>query len=676
VPAVASGPPRRQVLPFGSWRTPVTSAVVVESATGISDVQVDGTDVIWAETRPAEGGRTQLVRRTSDGARVDLLGDGQNARTSVHEYGGGAWWVRDGVVWFAAWDDQRLYRLDVGTGAVAPITPSPRTPRGDRYADGDVSPDGRSIACVREHHPPGASGAMDVRNELVRLAAHEESIPELLVTGPDFVASPRWNPAGDRLCWIEWDHPNMPWDATRLLVRDLAAGKDTVIAGGPAEACQEPRWQADGSLVFISDRTGWWNLYRWSPDDQAVTPLVEIAADIGVPPWTLGGSRYAVLPDGRIVFARWRDGLDGLSVSLPDGAVTDLDLGFSSVSCIRAAGDSSVVVVAGTPTSEPSISRLALGDSSLIGSRVTLRPARDLGGLGVDADYLSAPEPIAFPSERGRTAYGLFYAPSNPACAPPEGELPPLLVFIHGGPTAAAQPVLRLGLQYWTSRGFAIVDVNYAGSTGYGRDYRDALRGAWGVADVEDCMAAARWLAQQGRVDPARLCIRGGSAGGYTTLAALAQVDTPFAAGADHFGLADLEVIARETHKFESRYLDSLIAPYPEGREVYRQRSPIHHVDAFARPLIVLQGLEDPVVPPNQSEMIVAALRAKGVPVAYLPFEGEQHGFRRAENIRRALDAELSFYAQVFGFELPPAEGIEPVRIENLPAQPTPARET
>jgi dipeptidyl aminopeptidase/acylaminoacyl peptidase len=663
---VSADAAKRQVLPYGSWRTPVTSAVVVESAVGLSDVRVDGAELIWAESRPNEGGRTQLVRRRADGTTTDLLPEGQSARSSVHEYGGGAWWVRDGVVWFAAWDDQRLYRMDVEAGSAVPITPSPQTSRGDRYADCDLSPDGQSVACVREHHPPDGRGAVDVRNELVRLAAQEESIPEVLVTGPDFVANPRWSPAGDRLCWIEWDHPNMPWDATRLVVRDLDTGEDTVIAGGAEESCQQASWQPDGTLTFISDRTGWWNLYRWSPADGEVAALVEIDADIGEPPWTLGESRYAALSDGRIVFARWRDGFDGLAVRLADGTVSDLDLGFSWVSCVRAARDAEVVLVAGTPSSELSISRVKLGESDEVASLIEIRPPRDLADLGVDTNYVSAPEPVVIPSARGRTAYGLFYAPANPACSAPNGELPPLLIVLHGGPTASAVPILRVGVQYWTSRGFAVIDVNYAGSTGYGRAYRDALRGEWGVADVEDCIAAARWLADQGRVDPARLCIRGGSAGGYTTLAALARADTPFAAGADHCGLADLEAIARETHKFESRYLDSLIAPYPEGLDVYRERSPIHHVDAFTRPLIVVQGLQDEVVPPNQSEMIVDALRAKGVPVAYLPFEGEQHGLRRAENIRRALDGELSFYAQVFGFELPPEERIEPVTIENL----------
>ena len=653
-----------EVRPYGSWSTPITSAVVVESAVGLSDVRVDGAEVIWSESRPDEGGRTQLVRRSADGETHDLLPEGQNARTAVHEYGGGAWWASGGLVWFAAWDDQRLYRLDPKTGELAALTPRPAVPRGDRYADGDLSPDGQWIACVRERHPADSHRALDVHNELVRLAAHEPSTPLVLVSGPDFVASPRWSPAGDRLCWLEWDHPQMPWDGTRLWVRDLGSGRDTLVAGGPAESCQDPSWQSNGSLTFISDRNGWWNLYRWSPADGPVRALVECNADIGVPQWTLGLSRYVALPDGRVIFARWREGFDGLAVRLGDGTVTDLDLPLTSVTSIRLAGNTSAVLVAGTPAIEPSVWELTMGEGAEVISLITERPGRSLSDVGAGSAYLSEPEPIAYPSSNGRTAYGLFYAPANPACAAPEHELPPLLVFIHGGPTGAAVPQLRLAVQYWTSRGFAVVDVNYGGSTGYGRAYRDLLRGAWGLLDVDDCLAAAWWLAERRRVDPARLCIRGGSAGGFTTLAALARRDTPFAAGGDLFGVADLEALARETHKFESRYLDTLIGPYPEAREVYQERSPIHHLDAFSRPLIVLQGLEDEVVPPSQSEMIVEALRAKGVPVAYLGFEGEQHGFRRAENIRRALDAELSFYAQVLGFALPPNEGIVPVTID------------
>jgi len=650
-------------LRFGSWPTPITSEVVVAEAIGLSEVRVDGPDLIWAESRPAEGGRIALVRRDGDGRVLDLLPPGQNARTAVHEYGGGAWWADHGVVWFCSWADQRLYRRDPQTGAVQPLTPEPEVPRGDRYADGSVAPDGTWMVCVREHHPAGGSGAPDVRNELVRLAAHEPSAPEVVVAGPDFVSAPRISPDGRRLAWVEWDHPNMPWDGTRLVVRDLQTGADRVLAGGPDESISEPAWLGDGSLAFISDSRGWWNLHRVDADDGGVRPLVEIDADIGEPQWVFGGSRYAVLEDGRVVFARWRDGFDGLAVRLPDGVVIELELPFTVVRSIRAAGSDSVALVAATPVAEKSVCRVHLGPGADVTGIETIRAPRDLGDLGVDVALLSRPEPIQFPSAGGRTAHALFYRPQNPAGqAPPEAR-PPLLVAIHGGPTSCARPELDLGLQYWTSRGFAVVDVNYGGSTGFGRPYRELLRGAWGVVDVEDCLSAAGWLASQQLVDGAELAIRGGSAGGFTTLAALARPDTPFAAGADYFGVADLEALATETHKFESRYLDSLIGPYPEARDVYRARSPIEHVDEFSRPLIVLQGLEDEVVPPNQATMIVEALQRNQVPVAYVEFPGEQHGFRRAANIRRALDSELSFYAQMFGFELPESEGIEPVEI-------------
>jgi dipeptidyl aminopeptidase/acylaminoacyl peptidase len=458
----------------------------------------------------------------------------------------------------------------------------------------------------------------------------------------------------------------MPWDGTRLVVGDLDGGRPQVIAGGEDESVSEPAWQPDGSLTFLSDRNGWWNLYRWSPEDREVEPLVETEAEIGTPPWTLGNARYALLPDERVVFARLRDGIDRLSVRLRDGAVHDLDLAVTDVEMVRTLGTASVITVAGSATAELSVQRIDLDEGAGVRGVEVLRPARDLADLGVEPSYISVPDPVEFPSEDGRTAHALFYPPVNPDCAGPEDELPPLLVFVHGGPTGAAHPVLQLGIQYWTSRGLAVVDVNYGGSFGYGRAYRKLLHGRWGEVDVADCIAAARWLAERGRCDPQRMCIRGGSAGGFTTLAALAREDTPFAAGGNRFGVADLEALLRDTHKFESHDLENLVGPYPQERERYRQRSPIHHVDAFSRPLIVLQGLEDAIVPPSQSEMIVDALRAKGVPVAYLAFEGEQHGFRQAENIRRSLDAELSFYAQVLGFELPAEEEIAPVAVENL----------
>ena len=649
------------ITPYGAWPTPITSELVLSAAVRLAGVQVDGDAVVWAEGRPGEGGRTQLVRREADGTTTDVLPDGFDARTGVHEYGGGAWKVRDGVVWFSNWADQRLYRLVPG-GEPEPLTPESVLTRGDRYADVDVSPDGSVLVAVREHHPVHGQGAADVRNEIVRLSADRPSEPEVLVTGPDFVASPRLSPDGRRLVWVSWDHPSMPWDDTVLSGRNLVTGDEAIVAGGPGESVSEPRWSADGALHFLSDRTGWWNVYRWLPGTDIV-PEVRINAEIGEPGWALGGSRYVVLDGGEIVFARWQAGYDGLAVRRPDGTLTDVDVPFSAISMVRASGPGEVVLVAGTPTEEPGVHRVSVAD----GRTETLRPPRD---LGLDTGYLSVPEAVSFPSVDGagapRTAHALFYPPANPEHEGPQGELPPLLVVIHGGPTSSAVPVLSVNVQYWTSRGFGVVDVNYGGSTGFGRAYRDLLKGAWGVVDVADCLAAARWLAEQGRVDGTRLAIRGGSAGGYTTLAALARKDTPFAAGADHYGVADLEALAADTHKFESRYLDGLVGPYPEARDVYVERSPIHHVELFTRPLIVLQGSEDAVVPPNQSEAIVGALRARKVPVAYLVFEGEQHGFRRAENIRRALEAELSFYAQVFGFGLPEAEGIEPVLVENL----------
>jgi dipeptidyl aminopeptidase/acylaminoacyl peptidase len=649
------------ITPYGAWPTPITSELVLSAAVRLAGVQVDGDAVVWAEGRPGEGGRTQLVRREADGTTTDLLPDGFDARTGVHEYGGGAWKVRDGVVWFSNWADQRLYRLVPG-GEPEPLTPESVLTRGDRYADVDVSPDGSVLVAVREHHPVHGQGAADVRNEIVRLSADRPSEPEVLVTGPDFVASPRLSPDGRRLVWVSWDHPSMPWDDTVLSGRNLVTGDEAIVAGGPGESVSEPRWSADGALHFLSDRTGWWNVYRWLPGTDIV-PEVRINAEIGEPGWALGGSRYVVLDGGEIVFARWQAGYDGLAVRRPDGTLTDVDVPFSAIAMVRASGPGEVVLVAGTPTEEPGVHRVSVAD----GRTETLRPPRD---LGLDTGYLSVPEAVSFPSVDGqgapRTAHALFYPPANPEHEGPQGELPPLLVVIHGGPTSSAVPVLSVNVQYWTSRGFGVVDVNYGGSTGFGRAYRDVLKGAWGIVDVADCLAAARWLAEQGRVDGTRLAIRGGSAGGYTTLAALAREDTPFAAGADHYGVADLEALAADTHKFESRYLDGLVGPYPEARDVYVERSPIHHVELFSRPLIVLQGSEDAVVPPNQSEAIVGALRARKVPVAYLVFEGEQHGFRRAENIRRALEAELSFYAQVFGFGLPEAEGIEPVLVENL----------
>jgi len=669
---------------YGSWTTPITSELVVRAAAVLGAVAVDGDSVWWSELRPEEGGRTQVVHKLGDGPAVDLLPAGFNARTAVHEYGGGAWWVRGHSLWFANWEDQRLYRL-TGRAMPVPVVAEPDAPRGDRWADGEVDASGRWIVVVREHH--AGPSAAEVVNELVVVDGNGELEPRALVSGPDFVSNSRLSPDGARLCWLRWSHPDMPWDGTELMVASVewtATGPQldspVAVAGRPhrapggtgdGESVFQPRWHPDGSLWFVSDRTGWGNLYRWVPDEAGgeVEPRVQMEAEIGAPQWVFGQSRYAFLDDGRVVFAYQSDGLDHLAVEAPDGSAGDLDVPYTAIASVEAVADC-VVFIGASAVAEPAVVRVPLlpaGDEpggARAGAPEIIRPPRD---LGLDPSWFSVPEAIDFPTSGGRTAHALFYPPTNPDAAGREagGDRPPLLVFIHGGPTGAARPMLQLGIQYWTSRGFAVVDVNYGGSSGYGREYLRQLDDNWGIIDLDDCVAAARWLADQGRVDPDRLAIRGGSAGGYTTLAALAFRDT-FAAGASHFGVADLEALATETHKFESRYLDGLIGPYPERRDLYVERSPIHHVEGIDRPLIVLQGLEDEVVPPNQAEMIVDALRRKGVPVAYLTFEGEQHGFRQAANIRRALDAELSFYGQVFGFEPPEDEGIEPVTVENL----------
>jgi dipeptidyl aminopeptidase/acylaminoacyl peptidase len=671
---------------YGSWTTPFTSELVVRSAAVLGAIAVDGDGVWWSELRPEEGGRTQIVHQRGDGPAVDLLPAGFDARTAVHEYGGGAWWVGGHSLWFANWEDQRLYRL-TGRAMPVPVTPEPEAPRGDRWADGVVDGSGRWILVVREHHPPRASAA-EVVNEIVVVDDSGELEPRPLVSGPDFVSDPRLSPDGTRICWLQWNHPDMPWDGTELMVAHVdwtAAGPEVdgpvVVAGRPhrapmgrggGESVFQPRWHQDGSLWFVSDRTGWGNLYRWVADAAGgeVEPRVQMEAEIALPHWVFGQSRYAFLDDGRVAFAYQRDGLDHLAVESADGSAGDLDVPFTAIASLETAGDG-VVFIGASAVAEPAVVRVPLlpvhdtpGGAKAAAPEI-LRPARD---LGLDQSWFSVPEPVDFPTSGGRVAHALFYPPTNPEAAATregDGDRPPLLVFIHGGPTAAARPMLQLGIQYWTSRGFAVVDVNYGGSTGYGRHYLRQLDDNWGIIDLDDCVAAARWLADQGRVDSNRLAIRGGSAGGYTTLAALAFRDT-FAAGASHFGVADLEALATETHKFESRYLDGLIGPYPARRDLYVERSPIHHVEGIARPLIVLQGLEDEVVPPNQAEMIVDALRRRGVPVAYVTFEGEQHGFRQAANIRRALDAELSFYGQVFGFDLPDDEDIEPVTVENL----------
>jgi dipeptidyl aminopeptidase/acylaminoacyl peptidase len=642
------------VSPTGSWPTPITSELVVRAAARLGEVVVDGDDVWWSESRPSEGGRSVIVRRSADGTVTDVLPAPWNARTRVHEYGGGSWTVQDGTLWFTEFVDQRLYRLDAGSDAPVAVTPEPELPAGVRHADFRVTSEG--LLAVRETHAEGDRPA-EVVNELVRVAA---DATEVLVSGPDFVSDARLSPDGTTLAWLQWNHPDMPWDAAQLVVR-TADGTETVVAGGKGESVVQPVWDADGSLWFLSDRTNFWSLYRRAPGGE-IQLVLDAGCDIGGPQWVFGQSRYALLDDGRIVFAYGRAGADRLAVLEVGMPLRELDLPYAVFRYVTVQGNA-VVCVAGGPAHEPVVLRVDV-DS---GEPEVLRPARD---LGLDPTWFSQPVHVTFPTEDRGTgidvAHALVYPPTNPGASAPDGDLPPLMVVVHGGPTANAVPVLNVEVQYWTSRGFCVADVDYRGSTGYGRRYRDALQGRWGVVDLDDVVACAQYLADSGRVDPERMAIRGGSAGGYTTLAALTMRPGVFTAGASHYGVADLGALAAETHKFESRYLDGLVAPWPSGADVYAERSPINHVDALDTPLAVFQGDEDAVVPPDQAEAIVAALREKGVPHAYLLFPGEQHGFRKAENIRAALDGELSFYAQIWGFDLPAGEGITPIPVHGL----------
>ncbi len=641
--------------PFGSWASPISSDLLVAGAVRLGQLSVAGDDVYWVEGRPEEAGRQVLVRRTSAGDVTDLVPPGFGVRTLAHEYGGLAYGVApDGSIYFSNFEDQRVYRIDPPAGAPVAITAEPSIARSVRYADHAVSPDGLWLLCVRERHL-GAS-ATEVVNDIVVLSLDDDASPTVVAEGHDFFAAPRWSPDGRSLCWLQWDHPDMPWDATVLCSASFEVGSTghvtvadlSVVAGGPGESVSQPRWSPSGELHFASDRTGWWNLYR------AGAPVAPDQAEFSGPDWIFGQHRYDFAADGTLVTVRSVRNLDEVGVVGADG-FRAVESRFTSISALWATDGGDLVALAASPREPGAVVRFPLAG----GRPEVLKRSRT---LDLDAAVISVAEAIEYPVGGGDTAHAFFYAPTNPDFVGPVGEQPPLIVLSHGGPTSATTSALDVGIQFWTSRGFAVVDVNYGGSTGYGRAYRDRLRGSWGVVDVDDCVGAARWLAAEGRVDGHRLLIRGGSAGGYTTLAAL-TFRNDFAAGASHYGVADAEALAADTHKFESRYLDGLMAPYPEGRDVYVARSPIHHTHLLDRPMILFQGLEDEVVPPIQAEMMAGALRDKGIPFAYLAFEGEQHGFRKAETIKRVADAELWFYGRVLGFT--PAGEIEPVVIEN-----------
>lgn len=638
-----------QVEPFGSWKSPITTDLIVSETIGLAQIFLDGQDIYWIEMRPSEGGRSVIVRRTAEGHIDDLTPPPFNARTRVHEYGGGDYTVSHGTIYFSNFADQRVYRQLPGSEP-QPITPAESM----RYADGVIDRQRNRMVCVREDHTVVGREAV---NTLVSLAL-DGSDQKVIISGDDFYSSPRLSPDGTQLVWLTWNHPNMPWDGTELwvgeLTKDGSISRAEHIAGGANESIFQPEWSPEGILHFVSDRTGWWNLYCWHNGN--IIALCEKPAEFGLPQWVFGMSTYAFVNAHRIICSFTEQGVWRLaSLDTTTGTLSPIETSYSTIRQVRATAGL-VVFIGGSPSEPVSIIQLDLNTSRF-------QVLRRSSNVAVDSGYLSIPQTIEFPTEHGLTAYAFYYPPQNRDYVAPPAERPPLLVMSHGGPTGSALSVLDLEIQYWTGRGIAVLDVNYGGSTGYGRAYRQRLDDQWGIVDVDDCVNGAKYLVDRDLVDGQRLMITGGSAGGYTTLCALTFRDT-FKAGASYFGLSDLEADLLETHKFESRYSYRLVAPYPEGREIYYERSPVHFTDRLACPVIFFQGLEDKIVLPNQSELMVEALRARGLPVAYLAFEGEGHGFRRAENIKRSLQAELYFYSRIFGFPL--ADFVEPVVIENL----------
>ena len=639
------------VRPYGTWPSPLDADTVAGiPAYAFASVSVAWPRVRWLEARPAEGGRLALLEWCDGGIR-ELTPEGFNVRTRVHEYGGGACWFHGETAFCSSFEDGRLHRVE--NGEATPLTPEPPEPSSLRYADGDVTPDGTLIVCVRERHEAG-----DVQNELVALPADSSEEPRLIASGHDFYGAPRISPDGGRLAWICWDHPRMPWDGTELWVADLAAdgtlSGERLVAGGPAESVSQPVWSPDGLLHFASDRDGWWNLQR---EDGALTSLED--GEIGSPGFIFGTSRYVFLGDGRTACVVTRAAVDSLEILDPaTGKLEPAGLHWTAYSPTTLAADGSHVAFSATSPQDPAT--IALWDAAS-GEEAVIRRIVD---LDLDPAAVPVPRAIEFPTADGATAHAFYYPPTSADSEGPPDERPPLRVVCHGGPTGHRPPCLTPAFLYWTQRGIGVVDVNYRGSSGFGRAYRRALDGRWGEIDWQDCVAAARHLAETGDADPDRTWVEGGSAGGYVVLCALTFDPTAFAAGVSLFGVADAEALAADTHKFESRYLDSLIGPYPEARDVYRARSPIHFADRIERPLLLLQGLDDKVVPPAQAEAMVEALERKGLPHAYIAFEGEGHGFRKQENVRAALEATLSFVAQVFGFE--PADELEPVEIRHL----------
>ncbi len=644
------------VAPYGSWNSPVDAADLVGGSHPVEGGRFVGNEVWWLEGRPAEKGRYAVRRAGADGTAEDVLPAPWNARTRVHEYGGGAWAVTDtGALIFAEFGDQRLYRLDEPGGTPVPLTPEPPSPAAWRYAELQLLRDSE-VWCVRERH--SADGAVQRDIAAVPLdgsAADNVDAIRSVVAGSHFLAAPRISPDGSRLAWIAWEHPQMPWDGTEVRVADLAAdgvaGAPRTVLGSTTESVLQPEWRDDATLYVLSDRSGFWNPYLVAVAGGDPEPVGPVDADLGGPMWRLGMRWYAPLPDGRLLTARTLGTTTPAYLDPATGEYEDIDLGEHTSLTLGPVRAGRVLLTSSGAHTPSGVRVLDLATGGLTDVRLTVDEVPD-------AAYLPHAENMTFPSAGGRQVHAVVYLPRNPDFAAPDGELPPFVAHVHGGPTGHSEPMLSLSNAYYTSRGIGVIDVNYGGSSGYGREYRDRLRGQWGVVDVEDTVAAVRGLADAGIADGARLAIEGGSAGGWTVLAALTTSDA-FACGISLFGVAELLEFVKETHDFESRYVDGLVGPLPEARELYEQRAPLNNVAGLSCPVLLLQGLDDPIVPPAQAERFRDALVAKGLPHAYRPYEGESHGFRKRETIIDALESSLSFYGQILGFEPPGVPELE-----------------
>jgi len=643
----------QETAPYGEWESPFPISLLTAGVVSLGEVRAIGGVRWWLEGRPDEEGRQVLVHRATDGSQTRLTPEGFNARTRVHEYGGAAYVVEGDLVIVSDFATGRLNRVEA-PGELRPLTPE----RAWRFADLVVDRARNRLLAIREDHEPETIARHgEAENSLVAIDLDNGAVT-VLASGADFFAAPRLSPDGRRLAWVEWSHPNLPWDGTALRLAEVAAdgtvGVASTVAGSPHDWISQPRWSPEGVLHYVAEPNGWMNIHRLVDGRSEV--VAELDAEFASPEWVFGLSGYDFLPDGSIVAVGRSGSRDRLYRLGPaTGQVELVDVPFTEMSSL-VVDDDRVVLRAASPTSPLAIVEL----DAATGATTALRQSMS---TVFDPADISAPEPVAFPTTGDRTAFGLFYPPHNRLVRGPADELPPLMVTSHGGPTSSASAAFQVGIQLFTSRGYAVLDVDYGGSTGYGHEYRKRLDGEWGVVDLDDCVNGARWLTKRGRVDGERLAIRGGSASGYTTLCAVTFSDA-FRAGTSYFGIGDLETFVTQTHKFESRYLDRLIGPYPERKDLYHDRSPLNFPERISCPVLILQGAEDRVVPPAQAEQIVDALWERHLPHAYLLFPGEDHGFRSAENIIRSFEAELSFYGQVFGFA--PADAIEPIRVEFL----------